>query len=212
MARIPPRPSRSLRHSSARLALLLLALLSVASAFAQSDCRNIPDPTQRLACYDKQYGVATTPATPTPQPPAPPTVPQASDRRWSVSFEEGAFFSSNGNANLGIVQGGPTGTLTTTAAPIPTSPGFIGLFTIQNAQGDPINGTRLRGPQSSLQLSETMRLGYWLDRDHSHGLDFEVVHSSGSAEMRVRPDGLDVAVPGASLSGLPAASSSPARP
>lgn len=187
------------------LALVLLALVPV-SAFAQTDCRSIADPTQRLACYDKQYGppTTTTPATPQvpmAQKPAPP--PQESDRRLWVSFEAGVGTTSNAHDNLGIFSGASAFQFSTGRAKIPTSPGFVGLYTIQNTPNGAFNGEQLVGPGSGIQPGGTLRLGYWLDADRSHGIDFELSHTAGSQSIVVGPNGSTLGVPGANMFGTP---------
>lgn len=188
------------------LAAVLLALGTV-SAFAQTDCRSITDPTQRLACYDKQYGAPPTTSTTTPQTPAPPQKPalqpQESDRHFWVSFEAGVGSTSNGHDNLGIFSGAPAFDFSTGRSKIPTSPGFIGLFTVQNIPTGGINGQQVIGPGSGVQPSGTLRFGHWLDADHSHAIEFELSHSAGSQAMVLVPSANTLGVPGANMFGTP---------
>ena len=185
------------------LAVVLLGLGAV-SAFAQTDCRSITDPTQRLACYDKQYGAPPATSTTTPQTPTPPQQPAPqpppTDRRFWVSFEAGVGSTSNGHDNLGIFSGAPVFQFSTGRAKIPTSPGFIGLYTVQNiATG--INGEQLVGPSNGVQPSGTLRVGHWLDADHRHGIEFELSHTAGSQTRVFLPDGNTLAVPGTNMFG-----------
>jgi hypothetical protein len=188
------------------MTLLLLSVLGLgaASASAQTDCRAIAAPVERLACYDQQFGGAVTPANEAPRSVATPTVaPTASDRRFWASFEQGAFATSKSGVHLGLVSGAPTMRFSTTAAPIPTAPGFIGLYTVQNLPGDPVNGVQLQGPTvGGLHAGETLHLGYWLDDKHSKGVEIEGMYlTGGSGSTQFLHSGNTLAVPNANLFG-----------
>lgn len=188
------------------MALLSLSVLvlDATSASAQTDCRTIVAAMQRLACYDQQFGSTASPAKEAPQSAATPTVaPKVSDRRFWASFEQGVFSTSKSNVYLGLVSGAPTIRFSTSAAPIPTAPGFIGLFTVQNLPGDPVNGAQLQGPTvGGLHAGETLHLGYWLDAKHSKGVEIEGMYlTGGSGAMQFPPTGNTLAVPNANLFG-----------
>ncbi len=151
----------------------VVALTSSANA-AFSGCLSIADPMKRLACYDKAASAAAHSAKPT-----------VVDAVWSYALQcgsgdtyrqgaapvrsdprswfeaEGGFFGALRN----VQNAGPTAPATILADPVPTSPGFIGLY--QQSTATPASN----GPPINLGGGASFGWGYWLDPQHTRALE-----------------------------------------
>ena len=174
--------------------------LGIAPAFAQTDSSTTAAPTQRLASYspaqtaDSASGAAQSTRT--------STAPEASRRFW-ISYEGGLFRNLNSRANLGLVSGAPTVSYSTSTTPIPTAPGFIGLYTTQSLPGDPVNGAPVQGPTvTSRHPAQIMHFGYWFDDERRRGVDIEGMYLTGeSGSLKLAPSSNTLAAPNANLFG-----------
>jgi hypothetical protein len=197
-------PNFSLRPGVAigSIVIFLLSVLSLGTtpAFAQTEPPTIVAPPQQWASYspagtgDSGGGTA--------QSTRASTAPEAGRHFW-ISYEGGIFRNVNSRADLGIVSGAPTVRFSTSTMPIPTAPGFIGLFTTQNLPADPVNGAPIQGPAvTGRHPGQTMHLGYWFNDERSKGVDIEGMYlTSESGAVQVAPSGNTLAAPNANLFG-----------
>jgi hypothetical protein len=104
-----------------------------------------------------------------------PPVAEPPGNRWWVEVEQAFYGLSGGHSAPLIVTGNPTVTgPIVTQAPIPTSPGFIGLRTEQNSLGPLATGGTLFGGEgldTRIHSGEALRFGYWLDPGHNQAIE-----------------------------------------
>ncbi len=158
----------------------VVALTSSADA-SYSDCSSITDPMKRLACYDKAANTAARSAKPAavnpvwgassneiPAKPVFKQLPPANSgpRYW---FEaEGGFYGSLRNVHAVAPNAPPA-----SSSPIPTSPGFIGLFTMSTAS------PASNGAPVSFGGGGTYGWGYWLDPQRTTAVEGSVFFGLG---------------------------------
>jgi hypothetical protein len=143
----------------------MVALTSSANA-AASDCKPIADPMKRLACYDSAANVGTPktaairPAPSAAYNAAPANIPVkalgpiVTGPRYWIEAEGGIYgFSRNLPVIASIAPPATTGPTF-----IPTSPGFIGLFTTST-----VNDPLVTGTPATVGGGGSYRMGYWLD-------------------------------------------------
>ena len=181
------------RHCVATVILILVSGLAASDAFAGvADCKKIQAPLDRLACYDRlaNAGAASHPTKPLkPELGRPAQVPSvmpayagafppvdSPGKQWWIEAEQAFYSLSKGHSSPLIVSGDPTVTgPVTTLVHIPTSPGFIGLQTVQNSLGSALaNGGTLFGGDglnTGIHSGEELRFGHWLDAEHTQAIE-----------------------------------------
>jgi Putative beta barrel porin-7 (BBP7) len=171
------------------LAVLASVVVFTSSANASfSACQSIADPMQRLACYDKA-AKATAPSgkiaavnpvegTTSNTIPAKPIVkalsPAASDPRYWVEAEGGIYGFSKNLPVLAVTA--PPGTAGPT--PIPTAPGFIGLFSVST-----VTNPLTTGAPADVGGGGSYRMGYWLDPARTMAVEGSVFFVQGNSRF-----------------------------
>lgn len=163
--------------------------LAVSTAQASdSACRSIADPMARLACYDKAAdtrapsgkpaparpvqdlaSTASTPIIPKAKPYSPPNV---GPRFW-LEAEGGIYGLPKNLPVLGAIA--PPAS---TAAPIPTAPGFIGLVTTSSATNPLVTGA-----PADVGAGGSYRMGYWLDAERTRAVEGSFFYVQGSSKF-----------------------------
>jgi Putative beta barrel porin-7 (BBP7) len=157
----------------------VVALTSSANA-SFSDCSSIANPTKRLACYDKAANAAGRSAKPaavnpdwdTPSNAKPAkAIAKASPPVKSVPrfwFEADAGFYGFFRNVQGVAPTAPPDS----ASPIPTSPGFIGLYSISTVTNPPPNPINFGG-------GANYEWGYWLNPQRTMALEGSIFFGLG---------------------------------
>ena len=168
----------------------VVALVSSANA-SFSSCQSIIDPMKRLACYDKAANATrpsgkTVPVSPLegppsnaiPKPAAKALTPvQSGPRFW---FEvEGGIYGFSKNVPVIAATAPPA---TTGPTFIPTSPGFIGLFT-ESTVTNPL----VTGASADFGGGGSYRMGYWLDPERTMAVDGNLFFVQGRSQFSPAP-------------------------
>ena len=163
----------------------VVALNSSAHA-STSDCKLIAAAMERLACYDKANATAPSgkavvnrvdsaalnaiPA----KIPVKALSPVNSGPRFWLEAEGGVYgFSKNQPILSAIAPPGTTG-----PTPVPTSPGFAGLFTVSTVVNPLTTGT-----PANIGGGGSYRMGYWLDPERTKAIEGSVFFVQGSSRF-----------------------------
>lgn len=178
-----------MKKAGIRLAVLACVVVFTSTANASFvACQSIADPMKRLACYDKA-ATATAPSgkTVVAKPvdgvvsdaiPARPIVkalsPAESGPRYWVEVEGGPFgFSKNQPIFAATAPPASTGPTF-----VPTAPGFIGLVSIST-----VTNPLATGDSPDLGGGGSLRMGYWLDPQHTRAIDGSVFYVRGDSRF-----------------------------
>lgn len=177
-----------MRGNGTSIAVLagMVGLTSSSANAALSGCKSIAAPMERLACYDKANAAApsrkpsaikpvlnTAYATPAPLPIKGEPPVKSNPRFW---FEaEGGIYGFSRNLP---VLAGTAAPLTTGPTHLPSSPGFIGLFTTSTVTNPLVTGTPVRSGGGG-----SFRMGYWLDPAQTMAVDGSIFFVQGDSSF-----------------------------
>jgi Putative beta barrel porin-7 (BBP7) len=182
---------------------------AVPAKAAPVDCQSIAAPAARLACYDRAFGrsagspkrttAAPSQATQAPSPVAyAPSAPAEPNDRFWYDVGAGAFWVSGAKTSPLLISGSPGSSFSSVLEPVPQSPQFVGVLINQNIANTLTvgNATSSQEAEPGWRPGESVRLGYWLNDQHSQGFDIggQLINFGGDT-VTSSAGGATVAVP-----------------